>query len=144
MFLDPNHLPTVGLTARPVLIDWGNEALFLAFQGIPHSVAGGWRTGIVVVSPGEISWRLHLPGKVHHIVISQGMDTILVLQYPMVFIEVRISARSSLLCITSHIAECRMIGHTLGYSAIQACYDNRQGAALASALHCHILSVSLW
>lgn len=37
-----------------------------------------------------------------------------------------------------------MIGHTLGYSAIQACCDNRQGTALASALHSHILSVPLW
>lgn len=34
-----------------------------------------------------------------------------------------------------------MIGHTLGYSAIQTCCDNRQGTALASALHSHILSV---
>ena len=34
-----------------------------------------------------------------------------------------------------------MIGHTLGYSAIQACCDNRQGTALASALHSHILSI---
>ena len=34
-----------------------------------------------------------------------------------------------------------MIGHTLGYSAIQACCDNRQGTALTSALHSHILSV---
>ena len=49
--------------------------------------------------------------------------------------------RSSLLCITSHIAERRMISHALGYSAIQACCDNRQGTALASALYSYILSV---
>ena len=72
------------------------------------------------------------------------MDAILVLQYPMVFIEVRISARSSLLNVCSHIAERRMIGHTLGYSAIQTCCDNCQGAALASALHSHILAIPLW
>ena len=78
-----------------MLVDRSKKRFLLAFQGVPHGVAGGWRTGIVVVSPGEISWCLHLPGKVHHIVISQGMDAILVLQYPMVFIEMRISARSS-------------------------------------------------
>ncbi len=118
-----------------------SRRFLLTFQGIPHGVAGGWRTGIVVVSPGEISWRLHLSGKVHHIIISHRVETILVLQYLMIFIEVRISARSSLLNVCSHIAERRMIGHALGYSAIQACCDNRQGTALTSALHSHILSV---
>ena len=62
----------------------------------------------------------------------------------MIFIEVRISARSSLLSVSSHIAECRMVSHALGYSSIQACCDNCQGAALASALHSHILSIPFW
>ena len=69
------------------------------------------------------------------------MDAILVLQYLMIFIEMRITARSSLLGISSHIAERRMIGNTLGYSAIQACCNNRQGSTLASTLHSHILSI---
>ena len=141
MLLNPLHLLAIGVGGCPMLVDWCKQTFLLAFQGIPHGVAGGWRTGIVIVSPGEISRRLHLPGKVHHIVISQGMDAILVLQYHMIFIEVRISARSSLLNVCSHIAERRMIGHTLGYSAIQTCCDYRQGAALTSALHSHILSV---
>lgn len=64
MFLDPNHLPTVGLTARPVLIDWGNEALFLTFQRIPYGIAGGWSR--------------YLAGKVNHIIISQGIEAFLV------------------------------------------------------------------
>ena len=144
MLLNPLHLLAIGVGGCPMLVDWCKQRFLLAFQGVPHGVAGGWRTGIVVVSPGEISWCLHLPGKVHHIVISQGMDAILVLQYPMVFIEMRISARSSLLNVCSHIAERRMIGHTLGYSAIQACCDYRQGTALASALHSHILAIPLW
>ena len=37
-----------------------------------------------------------------------------------------------------------MIGHTLGYSAIQACCDNRQGTALTAALYSHILTIPLW
>ncbi len=50
MFLDPNHLLTLGLIARPVLIDWGNEALFLTFQRIPYGIAGGWRAGYIVIA----------------------------------------------------------------------------------------------
>lgn len=92
MFLDPNHLPTVGLTARPVLIDWGNEALFLTFQRIPYGIAGGWRAGYIVITPCKIGWSRYLAGKVNHIIISQGIEAILVLQYLMILVEVRVTA----------------------------------------------------
>ena len=144
MLLNPLHLVAIGIGGCPMLVDRSKQRFLLAFQGIPHGVAGGWRTGIIIISPCKISRRLYLAGKVHHIIISQGVETILVLQYLMIFIEVRITARSSLLNVCSHIAERRMIGHTLGYSAIQACCDNCQGAALASALHSHILAIPLW
>lgn len=118
MLFYPNHLQIICIGCSPVLIDWREQSFLLTFQRIPYCIAGGWRTGIVVVSPGEISWRLHLPGKVHHIVISHRVETILVLQYLMIFIEVRITARSSLLCITSHIAERRMISHALSNALV--------------------------
>ena len=86
MFLDPNHLLTLGLIARPVLIDWGNEALFLTFQRIPYGIAGGWRAGYIVIAPDKISGSLHVTGKVDHIIISQGIEAILVLQYLMILV----------------------------------------------------------
>lgn len=101
-----------------MLIDWSEQSFLLTFQRIPNSIAGSWRTGIIVISPCKISWGLYLAGKIHHIIISHRVETILVLQYLMIFIEVRITARSSLLGISSHIAERRMIGNTLGYALI--------------------------
>lgn len=83
----------VGLTARPVLIDWSNEALFLTFQRIPYGIAGGWRTGYIIIAPGKISGSLHVTDKVDHITISLGIEAILVLQYLMILIEVRITAQ---------------------------------------------------
>ena len=118
MLLNPLHLLAIGVGGCPMLVDWCKQTFLLAFQGIPHGVAGGWRTGIVVVTPGEISWCLYLTGEIHHIIISHRVETILVLQYLMIFIEVRITTRSSLLCITSHIAERRMISHALGNALV--------------------------
>ena len=137
----PNHLLVISFAGSPVLIDWREQSFLLTFQGIPYCIAGSWRAGIVIISPCKISWCLYLAGKVDHIIISHRVETILILQYLMIFIEVRITARSSLLSISSHVAERRMIGNTLGYSAIQACSNNRQGSALASALHSHILTI---
>ena len=118
MLLDPDHLLVIGLAGSPMLVDRSKQRFLLTFQGIPHGIAGGWRTSIVVVSPGEISWHLHLPGKVYHVIISHRVETILILQYLMIFGEMRITARSSLLGVGSHVAERRMIGNTLGYALV--------------------------
>ena len=95
MLLNPLHLLAIGIGGCPMLVDWCKQTFLLAFQGVPHGVAGGWRTGIVVVSPGKIGWNCYLAGKVYHVIISHRVETILVLQYLMIFIEVRITARSS-------------------------------------------------
>lgn len=95
MLFYPNHLQIICIGCSPMLIDWSEQSFLLTFQRIPYCIAGSWRTGIVVVTPGEISWCLYLTGEIHHIVISHRVETILVLQYLMIFIEVRITARSS-------------------------------------------------
>lgn len=97
MLFYPNHLLIICIGCSPMLIDWSEQSFLLTFQRIPNSIAGSWRTGIIVISPCKISWGLYLAGKIHHIIISHRVETILVLQYLMIFIEVRITARSSVL-----------------------------------------------
>ena len=97
MLFYPNHLQIICIGCSPMLIDWSEQSFLLTFQRIPNSIAGSWRTGIIVISPCKISWGLYLAGKIHHIIISHRVETILVLQYLMIFIEVRITARSSVL-----------------------------------------------
>ena len=144
MRYDPFHLLAIGIIARPVFIDRSNEALLLTLQRVPYGIAGGWRTGIVVIAPGKIGRSLHVAGKVDHIIISHSIEAILVLEYLMILAEMGVTARSALLHIARHVAEGRMIGHTLGNSLIESCRDESQSATLTATLHSHILAIPLW
>ena len=118
MLLDPDHLLVIGVAGSPVLIDWREQGFLLTLQRIPYRITGCRRTGYVVVAPGKIGWNRNLAGKVYHVIISHRVETVLILQYLMIFSEMRITARSSLLGVGSHVAERRMIGNTLGYALV--------------------------
>lgn len=92
MFLNPNHLSVIGLGCSPMLIDWSEQSFLLTFQRIPYGIAGGWRAGYIVITPCKIGWSRYLAGKVNHIIISQGIEAILILQYLMILVEVRVTA----------------------------------------------------
>ena len=61
-----------------MLIDWSEQSFLLTFQRIPYGIAGGWRAGYIVITPCKIGWSRYLAGKVNHIIISQGIEAILV------------------------------------------------------------------
>ena len=50
----PVELLAVSDIAGPVFVDRCDETLLLTLQQVPDGVAGGGRTGIVVVSPRHI------------------------------------------------------------------------------------------
>ena len=66
----PVKLLTVGNIAGPMFVDRSNEAFLLALQQVPHGIAGGGWTGVVVEAPGHIGLGLDVGGEAHHVVIG--------------------------------------------------------------------------
>ena len=92
-----------------MLVDWSDVTFLLASQSIPDNPRSGRRTSIVIVSPRHIYRTFHQTGKVDHIVIGQGLNSLPVELHLLVeAVEVWVSSSSARLGIASHIAESRM------------------------------------
>ena len=54
-----------------MLVDGGNQCLLRSRDEVPDDVAGGGRTGVVVVAPCEIDGTLDATGEIDHVIILQ-------------------------------------------------------------------------
>ena len=93
----PVKLQAVGSFAGPVFVDRSNEAFLFALQQVPHGIACGGRTGVVVESPCQIGLGLDIGSEADHIVVRQRLEVSLG-EETLCLGEMRISVGATFLC----------------------------------------------
>lgn len=123
-----------------MLVDGRDERFLFALQRVPYGIARCGRTGIIVVSPCEATFGLHVAGKVHHVIVAHRAD-LFQGEHSVHTVEVGITARSSFFGIASHVAQRRMVGSTKRDALVKTCGNNSQCTSLRTSLNSHIPTV---
>ena len=130
-----------GSVAGPMLIDGSDERRLGTTEHIPYGIAGGRRTGVVVIPPCHTYRTGDAACEIHHIVILQRLLRLLV-EHPYA-LHVRVAARASFLEVGCHVGKSRMVCAAERYTAVERRRHKTQRTALAATLHGNVLSVPL-
>ena len=131
-----------GSVAGPMLIDGSDERRLGTTEHIPYGIAGGRRTGVVVIPPCHTHGTGNVACEIHHIIILKGLLRLLV-EHPYA-LHVRVAARASFLEVGCHVGKSRMVCAAERHTAVERRRHKTQRTALAATLHGNVLSVPLW